>query len=119
MEAIVVLVLFLLVVCGGMTLMLAAGYQSVEQDRAHLTAAEQPAATPAAGVPVLAEMPSFLQAPIAPVAPLPAVSFVFDDAMVSRLERHVRIEQALVAQFVHHPSVDNLYRPTGAALHVH
>jgi hypothetical protein len=119
MEATVVLVLFLLVICGGMTLMLAAGYSSVEKERARRTATEQPSVKPAARVPVLAEMPSFLQVPIAPVAPLPAMSFVFDDAMVSRLERHVRIEQALVAQFVHHPSVDNLYRPTAAALHVH
>jgi len=119
MEATVVLVLFLLVICGGMTLMLAAGYSSVEKERARRTTTDQPSVKPAARVPMLAEMPGFVPASIAPVAPLPAMSFVFDDAMVSRLERHVRIEQALVAQFVHHPSVDNLYRPTGAAIHAH
>jgi hypothetical protein len=42
---------------------------------------------------------------------------VFDDALVRQLEQHVRMEQTAVARFVHHPSVDNLYRPTGASLH--
>jgi hypothetical protein len=119
MEATVVLVLFLVVICGGMTLMLAAGYQSVEKNRARRAAPAQPSVRPAADVPVLVELPSFLPELLAPVTPLATVAFVFDDAMVRRLERHVRIEQALVAQFVHHPSVDNLYRPTGAALNVH
>ena len=34
----------------------------------------------------------------------------FNDLLVSRLEHDIRQEQAIVAQFVHHPSLDTLYQ---------
>ncbi len=114
MEATVVLMLFLAVICGGMMLMLAAGYQSVEKDRAHRASPEHPESV--ATVRALREVPSFF---VTPDPSIPSVSFLLNDALVRQLEQHVRIEQAVVAQFVHHPSVDSLYRPTGASLHVH
>ncbi len=114
MEATIVIVLFLVVVCGGMMLMLAAGYQSAEKDRAQRAASRQSANV--ANVTGLTAEPAFMMATAPPITALP---FAFDDALLSRLEQHVQIEQAVVAQFVHHPSVDNLYRLSGAALHMH
>lgn len=114
MEATVVLVLFLVVICGGMTLMLAVGYQDVEKERAgRASQARREAAVSAKAV---TAVPGFF---VAPDSPIPSLPFVFDDALLLRLEQHVRLEQAVVAQFVHHPSVDNLYRSSGASLHVH
>ncbi len=114
MEATVVLVLFLVVICGGMTLMLAAGYQGVEQDRARRVSPER--LEPVVSAKALSAVPGFFVTPDASIASMP---FVLDDTLVRQLELHVRIEQAVVAQFVHHPSVDSLYRPTAASLHAH
>jgi hypothetical protein len=116
MEATVVLVLFLVVVCGGMTFMLAAGYQNVERDRARSAAHQRRPARTDIGAPALPAVPGFLLASGAPTLTGP---FVFDDAMVRRLEQHIRGEQARVTQFVQHPSVDNLYHPTGTGLRAH
>ncbi len=114
MEATIVIVLFLAVIGGGMLLMLAAGYQSAEKERAQRAASRQPAAV--TDVTVIAAEPGFMTAAGPPIAALP---FAFDDALLSQLEHHVQIEQAAVARFVHHPSIDNLYRSPGAAYHVH
>jgi len=114
MEATVILVVFLAVICGGMTLMLAAGYQSVEKDRERRMSPERLESVVSAKA--LSAVPGFF---VTPDASIPSVSFVFDEALARRLEQHVRLEQAVVAQFVHHPSVDNLYRSTGTPLHVH
>lgn len=114
MEATIVIVLFLAVICGGMVLMLAAGYQSVEKDRAQRASSQQ--AVTVANVTALTADPGFMLAAGPPRAVMP---FCFDDALLHRLEQHVQIEQAAVAQFVHHPSIDNLYRSPAAALHVH
>jgi hypothetical protein len=34
----------------------------------------------------------------------------FNDALASRLERDIQEEQAIVAQFVHHPKLSTLYQ---------
>ena len=114
MEATVILVVFLAVICGGMTLMLAAGYESVEKDRTRRASRERPEAVVSAKA--LTAVPGFFASLDTPI---PSGPFVLDDALVRRLEQHVRLEQAVVARFVHHPSVDNLYRSAGASLHVH
>jgi hypothetical protein len=49
--------------------------------------------------------------------PGPAVAF--DEALLTRLAEHVRAEHAVVAQFVHFPSVESLYRQSDSSLHVH
>ncbi len=114
MEATVVLVLFLAVICGGMTLMLAAGYQSAEKERARRASREH--AEPVVGTDSLTGVPSFF---VAPDTSIPPVSIVFDDALVRLLEQHVRMEQTVAARFVHNPSVDSLYQQAGSSLHVH
>jgi hypothetical protein len=97
-----------------MTLMLAVGYLNTEKERAQQAKVHEAEAARRAEAVVAA--PGFF-APSPELAP--PVSFVFDDALVNRLETHVRLEQALVAQFVHHPSIDNLYRKPGTPIHVH
>lgn len=117
MAATVALVILLVLVFGGMMLALGYGYLTTERERERERMAagdEQPAAArvpaPAMGI------PDFLSP--ARVVPRP-VAFLVDEAFVSRLEDHVRAEQAFAAQFVHHPSIDSLYRHSGAPLHVH
>jgi hypothetical protein len=109
MEAMVWLVIVGLVV--GMTLMLAAGYLDIGKERAQRTQAQQATAAK----PDVVSLPGVFP-PSQPVgSPIP---FVFDDGLVTRLENHLRVEQELVAQFVHHPSIDNLYRqPAARRLH--
>ena len=107
LVVVVVAVLF-----GGMVLMLAMGYQSSEAERAQQARARQ--ADAAARASAITVAPGFF-AP-ADGAVMPAQS-VFNEAMVNQLEHHVRLEQAVVAQFVHQPSVDNLYRRSGTSLH--
>ncbi len=113
MEATIALVLLLGLVFGGMMLMLASGFISTERERAR-QAEERRAeeATP----PVQASTPVFLFSP-RPV--VPEAPFVFDDVLISRLENHVRLEQAVVAQFVNQPSIDTLYHQTGSSFHIH
>jgi len=99
---------------GGMVLMLVMGYQSTERERAlQAGARETAAAAPPASV---VTVPGFFANPAAASQPF---NILFDDALVNRIEHHVRLEQAVVAQFVHHPSIDNLYRESGASVHIH
>jgi hypothetical protein len=114
MSSTLILVLAASFLFGGMVLLLTMGYLETEQKRAleaqqqQAEAAQQPAA--------IVAMPGFFAAPHANP---PSTLVVFDDAMVNRLEHHVRLEQALVAQFVHHPSLDNLYRHQTTPVHAH
>ena len=106
LVVVVVAVLF-----GGMVLMLAMGYQNSEAERARQARARQAAAARASAI---VSVPSFFASADGAVPPSQSV---FNDAMVNQLEHHVRLEQAVVAQFVHQPSVDNLYRRAGTSLH--
>ena len=108
LVVVVVAVLF-----GGMVLMLAMGYQNSEAERARQAKARQ--ADAAASASAIVSVPGFF-------APRrrgghAILARVFNEAMVNQLEHHVRLEQAVVAQFVHQPSVDNLYRRAGTSLH--
>ena len=114
MSTTVIVVLGVSFLFGAMVLMLAMGYQETEQKRALQAKARQAEAVEQAAT--LVAVPGFFAQPNATPAP---TFVVFDDAMVHRLERHVRTEQELVAQFVHHPSIDNLYRHPATELHVH
>lgn len=119
MAATVVLVIFLVFLFGGVTLALGYGYLTTERERERererLAAADEQRATVRIPKPVMAYS-GFL--PAVPVVSQP-VAFIVDEAFVSQLEHHVRTEQALVAPFVHQPSIDNLYRQSGAPLHMH
>lgn len=98
---------------GAMVLMLTMGFLESERTRAARTLQRQPAAKMAA---TMTAIPGFFAA--GPGTRQPPV-VVFDDAFVSRLEHHVRLEQARIAPFVHHPSLDTFYgRPTSVT-HVH
>ena len=114
MSSTLILVLAISFLFGGMVLMLTMGYletekkRTVEAQRLQAEAALRPAA--------IVAMPGFFATPRATVPP---AFVVFDDAMVDRLEHHVRLEQAMVAQFVHHPSLDNLYGHPTTPVHVH
>jgi hypothetical protein len=113
MEATILLVLVLGLVFGGMTLMLGAGYASTEKERAQQAQARLAAAVKADAI---LAVPGLFQ-PARPEAT--PIAFVFDDGLVSQLEHHLRTEQALVAQFVHHPSIDNLYQQSPSPRHLH
>lgn len=113
MEATLVLVLVLTFLVGGMMLALVMGYRSIEESRAQQAA--RPARALQAADAVM--IPSFFAKMENHNFPGPAVAF--DDALLARLEQHVRAEHALVAQFVHYPSVDSLYRQSGSSLRVH
>ncbi|MCX6539388.1 MAG: hypothetical protein NT151_10730 [Acidobacteria bacterium] len=115
MSTTIVLVLAMGFLFGGMVLMLAMGYQDTEQKRALQAKARQAEAVQQAAAMMVA-LPGFF-AP--PHAIQPPTMVVFDDALVNRLEHHVRLEQTLVAQFVHHPSLDNLYRHPTTPVHMH
>lgn len=112
MEAMVWLVVILGLVVG-MTLMLAAGYMNTGKERAQRAQAQQATSAKADAIVFL---PGFFPSPQPVATPIP---FVFDDGLVTRLENHVRVEQALVAQFVHHPSIDNLYRQPASPRPLH
>jgi hypothetical protein len=114
MEATIVLILFLTFLVGGMMLALVMGYRSIEESRLGQTL-EQPHARAETVARTIA-VPSFL--PRAGVVP-PVPSITFDDALLARLERHVRAEQALVSQFVRFPSVDSLYSRSSTSLRAH
>jgi hypothetical protein len=114
MEATIVLVLVLGLLFGGMTLMLASGFVSTERERARQAEERRPAEASPPAVPA--------SAPLLFLSPRPAVPemrFVFDDVLISRLEDHVRLEQAVVAHFVDQPSIDTLYHQTGSSFHIH
>lgn len=105
MEANLVLLAVLGLVFGGMMLLLWAGYASTEKERA--LQADARASEAASKPEVIVALPGFFAQPQAASAP---IAFVFDDGLVTRLENHVKVEQAVVEQFVQHPSIDNLYR---------
>ena len=113
MAATLVLTLVLTFLFGGLMLALVMGYRSIEEGRA------QPVARPAQAPSVVdvAMIPSFFAAVENFSSAGPPVAF--DEALLARLEQHVRAEHAMVAQFVHFPSIDSLYRPSGSSLHVH
>jgi flagellar basal body-associated protein FliL len=114
MSTTIIVVLAVSFLFGGMVLMLAMGYTETEQQRA--AEAQQRRAEAALQTAAMVALPGFFAAPRAAA---PSTFVVFDDAMVNRLEHHVRLEQAMVAQFVHHPSLDNLYRHPTTPVHVH
>jgi hypothetical protein len=111
-EGTLVLVLVLGMIVVGMTLMLGAGYLSVEKSRAEQQSRRREAA---ATMERVLALPAFFESS----RPATPIAFVFDDGVVHQVEHHVRLEQALVAQFVHQPSVDNLYREPGTRLQLH
>ncbi len=113
MEATIVLALVLTFLFGGMMLALVMGYRSIEESRA--LQSERPAETLRAADAVL--VPGFFAKVENRNFPGPAIAF--DEALLTRLEQHVRAEHAVVAQFVHYPSIDSLYRQSGSSLHVH
>ena len=53
-------------------------------------------------------MPAFFAKQLA--TQVPSATLGFDDSLFAFLEHHVKTEQAMVAEFVHLPSVDSLYR---------
>lgn len=114
MEATVVLVMLLAFLVGGMMLALAMGYRSVEASRAEQARTRR---AEAAQVAQAFAGPGFFARASDRGASPPAI--VFDDALLARLEKHVRAEQALVMQFVHFPSLDSLYSKSGSPLHIH
>lgn len=114
MEGTLVLILVLTFLFGGMVLALAMGYRSIEASRAEQQPT-RPSAEPRVADVVM--IPSFFAKVENRSFPGPASAF--DEALLARLEQHVRAEHATVAQFVHYPSVDSLYRQSGSPLHVH
>lgn len=114
MVTTIVIVLAASFLFGGMVLMLAMGYQDTEQKRAVQAKARQAEAIQQAAA--MVALPGFF-AP--PQTAQPPTMIAFDDALVNRLEHHIRLEQVLVAQFVHHPSLDNLYRHPTTPVHMH
>ena len=112
MDTTIIIVLGASFLFGAMVLILAMGYLDTEQKREMQAKARQAEAVQQAAA--MVALPGFF----APAqATQPPTMIVFDDAMVDRLEHHVRLEQALVAQFVHHPSLDNLYRHPTPSVH--
>jgi len=63
-----------------------------------------PASSPA----IPAMMPAFFAKPLA--SQVPSATFGSDEGLFAFLQHHVKTEQAMVAEFVHLPSIDNLYR---------
>ena len=114
MSTTIIIVLAAGFLFGGMVLMLALAYLDTEQKRALQASERQPDTLPQAAA--IVALPGFFSSPQVARAP---TTIVFDDALVDRLELHVRLEQTQVAQFVHHPSLDNLYRRPPATVHVH
>jgi hypothetical protein len=111
MEAALV-VLVVAVLFGGMVLMLAMGYQDSEAERNRQSKARQ--ADAAARAAAIVSVPGFFAGAERTIT---RPTGIFDEAMVNRLEHQIQLEQAVVAQFVHHPSIDNLYRRAGTSLH--
>jgi hypothetical protein len=114
MEATIALVLLLTFLVGGMMLALVTGYRSIEAERTQQDAQLRAASAQLAQVIVGT---GFFES--GPHAGRPTPPVVFDDALVARLEQHVRAEQDSVTQFVHFPSVDSLYSKPGSSLRVH
>lgn len=109
MEGVLVFVLVLGFLFGGLTLALLAGYLSAEKARA-AKAVPRPA-----HVAHVEAIPSFF----AKADALPAELRAFDEALVARIEKHIREEQALVSEFVEYPSFHSLYRRAPHELRAH
>jgi len=111
MEATIFLSVFMAFLLGGMMLALVLGYQSGEARRAIEERQQKSEARP---VPVALGDPGLF----ADLDPRVAASTlaVFDDALLARVERHVREEQAFVTQFVNQPSIGSLYRQREVSL---
>lgn len=54
-----------------------------------------------------------------PMAASSPGAIAFNDALASRLEHDIREEQAIVSQFVHHPSLSTLYHYPIAPTQLH
>ena len=108
--ATIAIVLAASLIFGGIILTLVFGYQEAERKREmQAKALEAEAIQQAAGA-----VPGFFARPKAAHSP---GMIVFNDALASRLEHDIKEEQAIVAQFVHHPSLDTLYQhPTATGL---
>jgi hypothetical protein len=50
---------------------------------------------------------------------LPSATIAFDDGLFAQLQHHVKTEHAMVAEFVHLPSIDSLYRQARTPLTMH
>jgi hypothetical protein len=111
MEATIVFGLVLTFLVGGMMLALVMGYMSTEEARAREAGNHRQVARTADAI------PAFLAKSVRDE--LASEIRGLDDALLARLESHVREEQALVSQFVHHPSVHSLYRQGPRALRSH
>jgi len=105
---------------GGLVLALAFAVQETERQRKAQASAretevsQQVAATLQAATP--GAVPSFFAPPMAARSP---GMIVFNDALASRLEHDIREEQAIVTQFVHHPSLSTLYQYPAAPNQLH
>ncbi len=114
MEGMVALVLVLTLLFGGMMLALVMGYRDIEERRGLDAARAAGASRPANA----AMVPGFFTgAKSGAYAVGPAISF--DEMLLTRLEQHVQAEHERVAEFVHFPSMDRLYRASDSQLHVH
>ena len=114
MEGMVALVLLLTLLFGGMMLALVMGYRETEERRGLAAARALQAQRAAKAVTV----PSFF-ATANSAAHAIGPSVTFEELLLSRLEQHVQAEHARVAEFVHFPSMDRLYRESESMLHVH
>lgn len=114
MEATIAFGLVLGFLFGGMMLALVMGYLSTEQARAK---EEEEAQRHRLVVRTAEAIPGFFAKPAHDERPSEIPGF--DDALLARLESHVREEQALVSQFVHYPSIDSLYRKAPQSLRMH
>ncbi|HSD65609.1 MAG TPA: hypothetical protein VLF95_02855 [Vicinamibacteria bacterium] len=112
MEAAIVLGLVMAFLVGGMTLALVMGYLSAEEARAR-----KQAQRPGHVVRAAETIPSFFARPDR--GALPTELREFDEALLARIESHIREEQALVSEFVEYPSVNSLYRRAPHALRAH
>jgi len=112
MEAAIVFGLVLAFLFGGMTLALVMGYLSTEEARAR-----KQAQRPGHVVRAAEAIPSFFMKP--DQGALPPEIREFDEALLARIESHIREEQALVSEFVEYPSVNSLYRQAPHELRAH
>jgi hypothetical protein len=112
MEAAIAVWLVLGFLFVGMTLALVLGYLSTEKARAG-----KPAPHPGEVVRAAEGIPSFFAR--SDRVALPSEVHAFDEALLARIESHIRQEQALVSEFVEYPSVNSLYRQAPHTLRAH
>lgn len=114
MESTVVFWIFIGFVFGGIMLALVMGYLSIEEERSREEQTRAAQLRPAATA--IAAVPRFFPEVDAAV---PALAQRIDPTLLAELENYVRAEQAVVYQFVNEPSIDALYRQTGASVRYH